>query len=147
MTRQQKIVWTGVALYVASFFMPALAGAVITAPSGWAPGYICAWYAFTLPLNGFGGFHNHLEYFSLLISGWINPVFWMTAPSAFRGSHGQFLGILRIVVFLMIPFCWVVMYQEDSYPREGHFVWIAGMLLVLFSGKLGQARIETHLPA
>src|ERR1700685_648462 len=117
MTRQQKILWIGVVLYVASFFMPAMARGISTSPSGWAPGYACAWYAFALPLGGFGAFQNHLEYFSLLISGWINPLFLMVAPSAFRGRQRQFLGILRIVVLLMIPFCWVVMYKEDLYPR------------------------------
>jgi hypothetical protein len=36
-------------------------------------------------------------------------------------------------MLLMIPCCWVVFHDEKLYPREGHFVWIIGMLLVLFS--------------
>jgi hypothetical protein len=148
MTRQQKILGTGVALYAASFFLPAMTRAVATSPSGWAPGYACAWYAFAVPISGFGVFkYDHLAYFSLLISGWINPVFWMAAPSAFHERHGQFLGIFRIIVVLMIPFCWVFMYQEHLSAREGHFMWLVGMLLILFSGIVGETRIESDRPA
>jgi hypothetical protein len=34
----------------------------------------------------------------------------------------------------MIPFSWVIFHYENYCPREGHFLWILGMLLVLVSG-------------
>ncbi len=49
------------------------------------------------------------------------------------------MAVLRIVVILMIPFCWVVFHYESLHPREGHFVWIIGMLLVLFSPELAKS--------
>jgi hypothetical protein len=30
------------------------------------------------------------------------------------------------------------MYGEGAHPREGHFLWIIGMLLVLFCGDLSK---------
>jgi hypothetical protein len=30
----------------------------------------------------------------------------------------------------MIPFCWVIFYALEVYPREGHVLWVIGMLLV-----------------
>jgi hypothetical protein len=41
--------------------------------------------------------------------------------------------ILRTITLVMIPFCWIVFYDEHAYPREGHVLWIAGMVLALFS--------------
>ena len=45
----------------------------------------------------------------------------------------------------MVPFSWAVFVYEKLYPREGYFVWIIGMLLVLFSREL--ARGEDRLRA
>ena len=139
MTRQSKVFGLGIAMYVTSFFLPALAGPVVTSPSGFARGYNCAWTAFVMPLGGFDGYfaYRHLEYFSLLASGWINPIFVLVTVLALMGRGEQLIATLRIAVLLMIPFCWIVYFDENSYPREGHFLWIAGMLMVLFSIKLG----------
>jgi len=119
---------------------------VVTFSSGSAPGYVCAWYAFMLPFRGFDGYFSdrHLEYFSLLAGGWINPIFFLTTILALSGRHERVLAAFRIVVLLMIPFCWIVYFEERSYPREGHFLWIAGMLIVLFSHGLSAAKKFRH---
>ena len=41
--------------------------------------------------------------------------------------------MLKFVLISMIPFCWVVFYSFEIYPREGHVLWVIGMLLVLFA--------------
>ena len=43
------------------------------------------------------------------------------------------VAILKIIVLLMIPFCWVALHDFDGYPREGHFLFLSGMPLTLFS--------------
>jgi len=80
--------------------------------------------------------NNPLEFFSLLISGWINPLFLITIILMSRKRFSQPIAILKIIILLMIPFCWIVFYYEKLYPREGHFLWVIGMLLTLFSSKL-----------
>ena len=101
-------------------------------------GYNCARLALGLPwgpnLFGHQGLFEDrpLDYLGVLLSGWINPAFLIaTFFASFRPS-ARITRILAIVTLAMIPFCWVVFYDYHFYPREGHFVWIAGMLLVLF---------------
>jgi len=43
----------------------------------------------------------------------------------------------------MIPFCWIVFYNERLYPREGHILWVAGMVLALFSESSSSSPLMT----
>jgi peptidoglycan biosynthesis protein MviN/MurJ (putative lipid II flippase) len=70
---------------------------------------------------------------SLLISGLINPIFLVTTAYAELRPFTRITAILKTVVILMIPSGWIVFYHDESRPREGYFVWILGMLLVLLS--------------
>lgn len=96
-----------------------------------------------------GVFHTRFEWLALLLSGWINPVFLIATALELFGKQLRLFSPLKTAVILMIPFCWIVFYYEDDRPREGHFVWIAGMLIVLFSAKLSSmlARNERRSPA
>lgn len=136
--RVKKMILIGIGLYAVSFILPAIGGAAVTAPSGWAPGYHCAWLALVMPFGALrSNFrYEHLEYFSMLISGWINPVFIIALAVGIQRRLARLFIALRTALLLMIPFCWIVYYKEASYPREGHFVWILGMLLALFSIKV-----------
>lgn len=136
--RVRKMAFIGIALYAVSFMLPAIGGAAVTAPSGWASGYDCAWFTLAMPLQGFTGYfrHRHFEYFLLPLSGLINPVFIAALAVGIQRRFARSFIALRTALLLMIPFCWIVYYKEASYPREGHFVWILGMLLALFSIKI-----------
>ena len=145
MKTQNRYFWIGLLIYAVSFFLVAL-GATKSSP-GNQPllGFACAYMALLDPLLEakqalldnvpllFGpGF-----YLSLVISGWINPIFLLTAFLLLSGLYPRAVRVLRIVIVSMIPFCWVfAFYYIRTYPREGHFLWIAGMLLVLFSDKI-----------
>ena len=124
----------GLTLYVGSFFLMAVGDLGKGSPM---PGYQCAWLALGLPwddnLFGHQGlFENRfLDYLSVLLSGWINPAFVVAALFVFLRPSARTTRVLAIATLAMIPFCWVVFYYHDFYPREGHVVWIAGMLLVL----------------
>jgi hypothetical protein len=65
------------------------------------------------------------QYFMGSLTGLINPVFLLAAITQRR--------ILKILLVSMIPFSWLLLYSEKLYPREGYFLWITGMLLVLVS--------------
>ena len=131
--------WVGMVFYVVSF---ALVAEAARWPShGSFRGYQPAIYSllFTLtqnPLRDPWLFQDqNFLYVSLLISSLINPLFLVILTLAARG-YQQTTAILRIILLLMIPFCWVVFHWESSYPREGHFLWVLGMVLALFSGFL-----------
>jgi len=109
------------------------------------PGFMCAFYAFFLPLEEAQNalIYNvpipvpPVPYLSLVIAGWINPVFFIAAFLMLAEIHQRLLVVLKVAVVLMIPFTWLFFATfRMFYPREGHFVWVAGMLLVLFSDRL-----------
>jgi hypothetical protein len=85
-----------------------------------------------------------IENVSIAISGWINPVFFLAVLFQVIGKTLELTRILRNVILLMFPFCWIVFLHRHVYPREGYFLWIGGMLLVLFSSELENRRSATE---
>jgi hypothetical protein len=147
--RNLKIFWSGLFVYFFSFLL--LATRSSPPGDGRMPGFLCAFFAFVEPLNEakLALFHNvpfslhPVPYFSLLIAGWINPVFLVTAFLMLTDTHQRLVVILRVAVILMIPFSWLFFATfQLSYPREGHFVWVISMLLVLFSERLARAHFN-----
>jgi hypothetical protein len=134
--------WVGLCLYGVSFCVIAL-GQTSASP-GTQPlfGYYCAFFAFVYPWVEARDalLHNVPLAFSpvacviLLISGWINVMFLGTTFLALIALSPRAFVVGRILVFSMVPFSWVfAFYYLRAYPREGHFLWVFGMLLVLLS--------------
>jgi hypothetical protein len=128
--------WFGLLLYIAAFFLPA-----IFAPgSSPLPGYRCALYVTVMqPWTHDNQTLIHTEplrYIPLVLTGWINPLFLVATILILLRRAAKLASILRGILILLIPLCWIVFHYETVRPREGHFVWIIGMLLVLFSGPL-----------
>jgi len=127
----------GFLLYVGSFFLPA----VKIPKSDSLAGYWCAYITLVLPWghDGFQTFHEQpLRYFSVLFSGWINPLFLVSALLLLRKPGSRLGSILRIIVVLMFPACWGAFYYEHVSPWIGYWVWTAAMLMVLFSTMLAR---------
>jgi hypothetical protein len=127
----------GLLIYFASFFLMAVGHSDgLGRP---APGYYCAFVALflswtTTPLSHGGPFENRsFEYLAVLVTGLINPFLIVYLILIFRERNFQLARVLRVIVPLMIPFSWVVFHYESFYPREGHILWITGILLILFS--------------
>lgn len=140
MSRKKTLFGAGLALYAVSFAIAAVAD--MPGHHGSDPGWVAAITAIWVPLAFHpyeaGGWLFHdtkLAYVSILIGGLINPLFLVILTLAVKG-YQRAVTVLRIILLLMIPFCWVAFYLYRSYPREGHFLWILGMVLVLFSGFL-----------
>ena len=126
-TKRGTLVAVGLSMYVASFFLRAI---------GDLRGYFCADFALVYPLGAEGRslFHERpVEYFSILGSGLINPLFLITFFLRLCEMRPFVITVLRTLTILMMPLCWVVFRYESFYPREGHVLWIAGMLLTLFA--------------
>jgi hypothetical protein len=117
----------GMVLYVVSFFLPAAKEAHAI------PGYLCAYLALVLPwirepLKSLRS--DPLNLFSILLSGWINPVFLLTIILLLRKAR---LGaVLRIALLFMFAAPWIFFYK-DLRPQTGYFLWTGAMLLALFS--------------
>ena len=107
------------------------------------PGYLCAYATLFAPwgADGLRMLHQDpVNYFAILMSGWINPLLLITFVLLLINPNSRLGGILRIVVVLMFAACWVVFYKEHLHPRPGYFLWTAAMLLALFAGKLFPGR-------
>ena len=97
-------------------------------------GFMCAFVAFAAPFQMFfEGRVGPAHYLPGLIGGWINIVFLASVWIRWRSGNVRTFRILRITTLVMIPFSWRVMYDQDMYPREGHVLWIASMVVALFS--------------
>jgi hypothetical protein len=137
MSRKKALFRAGLLIYSVSFAL--FWGGCRVPGCGPSRGYRAAIFAFVLPLreNPFSVgwlFHDMMfDYVALVISGWINPLFLIVVALMLLKQNQKTVAILRIVLVLMFPFCWVVFYFHHFYPREGYFLWLFGMLLALFS--------------
>ena len=130
MTQRDNGFWLGLLLYAASFFLVAVVSGLDSAET--ERGYTCAGISLEFGWV-FAKSLLHpsapvlIRLFPIVVAGLINPVFLLFTIRPNK--------ILRACLLSMIPFSWVVFYFWDGrlYPREGHFLWLAGMLLVLFS--------------
>lgn len=137
----QVICRLGLVIYVLSFFL------VATGDPKWPQigrlrGYECAYTSLTAAVTDtpFSAKNadsatsaDVFQYFSVLISGLVNPVFLIYEMLVSLKRLPRTARILKFAVLFMIPFCWVVFDFLEVYPREGHVFWVVGMLLVLVS--------------
>lgn len=133
-TRRAILVAMGLSIYVASFFLLAIGD--FDRLAGPVRGYSCAELALVSSFSEDGRSLLHekpIEYFSLLGSGLINPMFLTTFLLQLFRVRPRAIIVLRNLTILMIPLCWVYFRYERFYPREGHILWIVGMLLTLFA--------------
>jgi hypothetical protein len=138
----RTVFWLGFLIYAASLFLSFVGGPGVYTPKP-DSGADWAFDWFFLPwiyvhLHSMGNFLTDapIENVSIAISGWINPVFFLTVLFLVVGKTPRLSKVLRYVILLMLPFCWIVFLYRHVYPREGYFLWAGGMLLVLFSSEL-----------
>jgi hypothetical protein len=136
----------GMVLFVVSFFLIAVREAGATHSDSGMRGYTCAYVALLSPWGSDGLRmlrEGPVDYFAILFSGWINPVFLITVLVLLIRPTGNLAGVLRGVVLVMFLACWIVFFKEHLHPRAGYFLWTVAMLLVLFSGKLVRSGART----
>jgi CDP-diglyceride synthetase len=127
----------GVGLFAFSFTLPAIRE---IAKPGTTPnvmrGYDCAVTALLVPW-GKDGFtimrSDPLTYFSVLLSGWINPLFVVAVLLVLIRSSWRVNSVFRVLVPLMFIFCWIVFFKIHFQAYTGYWVWMAGVLLTLWS--------------
>jgi len=120
----------GLLAFIAAFFLPACMKAASSpdeTPDIYK-GYICA--GVTL-INSFKAEFWHTQNFLAILSGWINPLLvfyliFLLIPK-FRWPRRIVAGLIA----LFIVATWVFFYVYPLVPLAGHFLWIAGILLIL----------------
>jgi hypothetical protein len=121
--------------YVGSFFLTAAKDASAPQSAGFT-GYWCALTTLTAPWGSDGlkeMRREPVEFFSILFSGWINPVFLITIFVWWRWPHRRLAWILGLILVIMLPSCWIVFMKAHLRPSVGYFVWTGAMVTALFS--------------
>jgi hypothetical protein len=75
---------------------------------------------------------NPFGYVAMFVSGLVNIAFPLAMFLKFK-RHDRSFAAARIAVLVTIPFSWMVFVLLPVLPREGHVLWVSGMLLALFS--------------
>jgi hypothetical protein len=120
----------GLAIFILAFFEPAVRAGESTVLPGWK----CATIATTESMTIFGnpgkGQHQFIEYL-VAFSGWINPL----VVLVILASPVRVLLVVRRIFAVIAVLCmagtWAVFAQQHIVPLTGHFLWIAGALLVI----------------
>lgn len=73
---------------------------------------------------------------AMLISELINVVFPIAVLFLLTGYRPQAFAKLRVIVLLMVPCSWLVFFYLHFLPREGHVLWVLGIVLTLFPDKV-----------
>ena len=133
------LVLCGIALFAYSFTLPAVKEANAAATATGMIGYKCATLTLLVPW-GKDGFQmlrdSPLQYVSILLSGWINPVFLIALVLAMIRPRLRASLTLSMVTTAMFVFCWIVFSQLKLHPMAGYWMWMAGILLALYSNLL-----------
>jgi hypothetical protein len=140
MSDSRSLLRVGIGAYAFSFLLVAISGPRTR-------GYGCAIMALVAPLTWPPGTAGAEEvvgghpfgYPTLFVSGLVNIVFPLAVFLKFTRYRRAFAAA-RIAVLLMIPFSWLVFVLLPVLPREGHVLWVAGMLLALFSEEIADRR-------
>jgi len=125
MVKERPILAVAVFAYALSFGLVA----VSSKGSVSATGFACAYYTL-VALHRFPRDHMNVVW---LMSGWVNIVFLAALAMRWWEGNRRPFKILRTITLLMIPSCWIVFYDGRLFPREGHSLWVASMVLALFS--------------
>jgi hypothetical protein len=148
MKTRRKGILAGVVLYILSFFLPAIVfyhpnghGGFVESPYP-GSGYFCAVFAFEPLAELFNGntqelHSNPVAFFARLVSGFINPVFWISMIVEFK-SPGSNVGLFLKIALLFMLVAPVIVFQQhptEYRPTIGYFVWTAAMLIVLSFSK------------
>jgi hypothetical protein len=114
----------GLMVYALSFFLWAVTD---------FRGYYCAAFALVDPWrDGWRWGNERLwEYVSLLLSGWVNPLFLTAVVLGFLRPRSWVAAVFGGLTLLCLPFSWIVFGYEGMYPRAGHVLWVAGIVVTL----------------
>src|SRR3979409_2611467 len=98
-------------------------------------GYKCATLSLSAPWGGSDSVkmrrQTPLLWFSLLISGWINPAFILGLLVMLVAPNQRWTLVFRCLIALMFICCWIFFYKVHLVPAQGFYVWMAGILLGL----------------
>ena len=145
MRRSRVVLLVAMILFVGSFFGTAVICRSAFISGTEVPGFSCAEITLLTPWSEDGAklLHEYpLGYVAMLLSGWINLIFLITVVLLFRDRARRLANVLRIALLLMLPACWIVFFYQNLRPGYAYFLWMAAMLLALFSSSFSNLLVR-----
>ncbi len=155
--KTRRIICTvGAVIFAVAFFVPAVGEAGKAPGSSAVPGWVCAWitavYGYTVPIQAIYG-HAKLDSgeWLLVLSGWTSPfvaiyllLYWWRKMVIVRL-------VLAVVILAGLVSAWLFFLTQPAshsglrqVPLLGHYLWTAGILLILISEfRIAALRRET----
>jgi hypothetical protein len=111
----------GLALYLTSFFLPAVGGH--PPMIGWQ----CAWLALMIPFREMSGVTSLV----LLASGLINQLLLIYLSMRTAGARLAARSRVALSALCLIPMSWLFIAMMRQPVGIGHVLWAAGLLLIV----------------
>jgi hypothetical protein len=128
----------GLCIFIAAFFLPACRDAgPVNAFTNTFKGWECARITFTAAFQ-----KDSYESWNFLavMSGWINPLILVYLPFSFITRFTKVRRSLAVAVLVCMAATWTFFIVAHIVPLIGHFMWIAGALMILASEVAGRPR-------
>ena len=130
----------GIVLFVVAFFLPAVRDAHTASGPGSLPmsGWMCA----TVAISASAGiFHlvsgamqgkDLLGAVCLILSGWVNPLVLLYLFFCIWRKFVRIRRVLAVAILVCFVATWIFLAKVPMVPTIGHFLWVAGGLMILF---------------
>jgi hypothetical protein len=126
----------GVVIFIAAFFLPA-----VRSP-GTGPGTnpMVGWSCALVAAAATGGiFHldsawqgkDAVGAICLILSGWVNPLVFFYLLFSIWARFVVIRRVLAVAILICFAATWVFLFKAPMIPLVGHFVWVAGALMIL----------------
>jgi hypothetical protein len=144
----------GFGIFVLAFFLPAVAppGASTGPGSGPQPGWVCA--GFTLIPSGALFQHpaallrgTDAKEYMLLFSGWVNPLILIYLLFCLGRRWRWPRRIAAVAIVICLACAWMFLAREHFTALIGHYLWVAGTLLMLAPELMPLVRTEAAVAA
>ena len=112
----------GIAVYAASFFLPA-----VRAGGESMQGYFCAWITLTA-ITSIRELDRVTDFLAIPI-GWINPL--AVAYLGLRAADKRIRIGVAMVALALIPVTWVYLAAEGIGVLIGHVLWVVGLFMMM----------------
>ena len=122
----------GLGIFVLAFFLPAVSAGGTGDAATVFPGWKCA----SIALSEMVGLFNKSVSPSLVVllavfSGWINPLIVLVLLTSFFSKLRILRRILGVLIVLCMVATWTFFVLQKVEPLLGHWLWIAGAVLIL----------------
>ena len=134
--RALGICLAGLCVFVAAFFLPAVRDPQSLGPfNGWVCAEVALISTASFPKN------PQLWFFPLVLSGWVNPLVLLYLASCFWRKLERLRAVLGGLIVVCLVATWLYLAKEHHRLLLGHYLWVAGILLMLaapLAGRIGR---------